>query len=174
MSRWSALLNNPKSIQPIFIGNKQNMANITLIYGTVMGTSHGVAMALQKQLTEDGHQVSLHSDDAHTSLQRPADLIVVCTSNTGAGDLPQNLAGLYQHLTTDFPRLAEQPFAMINLGDSAYPTFGEAGHRLREAFTELGAQEITPMLTIDAGDGLVPQTLALEWYQQWKDQFCTY
>lgn len=144
------------------------MATITLIYGTVMGTAHGVAMALQKQLTDDGHTVSLHSDDAHTCLQQSSDLVLVCTSNTGAGDLPQSLLGLYQHLTCDFPRITEQAIAVINLGDSAYPTFGEAGERLRTAFMELGAKEIAPMLTIDACEGHIPQTLALDWYKEWK------
>lgn len=139
------------------------MAAIQIIVGSVMGTAQGVAEYLERTLGGI-HDVRINNsascdDLAHNSNE----LFIFCTSNTGSGDLPENIAPLCHALRTTPPNIARCQYGLINLGDSAYPTFGEAGHTLDGALQNAGAQRLHEMLTIDASAERYPQKSALAW-----------
>jgi len=138
---------------------------IALLSASVMGTAHDVAASLESQLTNDGYMVIRTTTIDEWLSDEPTLLLVVC-SNTGAGELPEPANTLFVQLTTQYPRIAEKPYAIINLGDSSYQTFGEAGHKLNNALLDLGATPATDMLVVDACTGEDPNELALNWWTQ--------
>lgn len=141
--------------------------NIPIFVGTVMGTSLNVAETISKHLQNEHHTTHLIAqfEPSEYSLEN-CDLALVCTSNTGMGDLPANIQPLYRHLTTDLPRIAGLTFAIISLGDSSYPNFAQAGQTLEHAFLDLGAKRIGEHKILDALLVEDYQVEALTWAQQ--------
>lgn len=147
------------------------MAAIKIIVGTVMGTALEVAEALQGRLREAGHRVDIVTAFAPSDLEGPADQVVlICTSNTGMGDLPQNIVPFYAHLTGAYPRLEGRRYGLINLGDSSYPNFAEAGRTLDAAMADLGAVRLGEPLVLDAIYTDDPTEQALDWARHWMQQ----
>lgn len=132
------------------------MAHFYIVVGTVMGTAQEVAEIFADEVSKLNHTAEINANfkvgDLTPVLENDA-ILIVCSSNTGMGDLPENIFGFYQHLTNDFPRIADKHFAQINLGDSSYPNFGQAGQTLADALSDIGAKPILPMLTFDASEG---------------------
>lgn len=145
------------------------MAAIHIIVGSVMGTALEVAQAVQQIFSAAGHDVRVNADFRKGQLdENPAEVILICTSNTGMGDLPLNVVPFYEHLKNDFPRIAGRRYGVINLGDSSYPNFAQAGKTLDEAMAELGAQRIGEPLVLDAIYSDDPATEARNWAQDWS------
>lgn len=154
----------PGNIQVVVV------AEIKIFVGTVMGTAQGVAEALARALRDTGHQAQVETAPRGTDLtSEPHAYWLFCTSNTGAGDLPDNIQPLYETLTSQFPPIAGRHYRMVILGDSCYPTFAEAGHRLDAALADIGAVRDGEPLVLDAMTGEDPQTQALEWLKSWSD-----
>ncbi|MBB3168770.1 flavodoxin domain-containing protein [Simiduia aestuariiviva] len=146
------------------------MAKVILFVGTVMGTAEGVALALAKQLESAGHTAQVEMSPRAKDLTDNKDALwIFCTSNTGAGDLPDNILDFYGQLTQEFPAIAGQHYRMVILGDSCYPTFAEAGHRLDAALADIGALRDGEPLILDAMTGEDPQEQALAWLKGWID-----
>ena len=146
------------------------MAKVIIFVGTVMGTAQGVADAISRQLVEQGHNCRVEMAPRAVDLTDNKDALwLFCTSNTGAGDLPDNIEPLYLQLTSEYPPIANQHYRMIILGDSCYPTFAEAGHRLDAALADVGAIRDGDALVIDAMDDEDPQAQGLTWLKSWID-----
>lgn len=126
------------------------MTQIHIIVGSVMGTAQHVAEQAATALTAAGHGVEINTHFRAGELPTGNEVLLICTSNTGMGDLPANIAPLLLHLTNDYPRIAGQRFAIITLGDSSYPNFAQAGHTLVAALEDLGAVALQDMLVVDA------------------------
>lgn len=147
------------------------MAAIHIIVGSVMGTALEVAQTLEQTLTAAGHQVRVNPSFVRGQLdENPVDVILICTSNTGMGDLPQNIVPFYEHLKNDYPNVAGRRYGVINLGDSSYPNFAQAGNTLDEALADLGAQRIGEPLVLDAMYIDEPTAEARAWAQVWSQQ----
>ncbi|MFL0809771.1 MAG: flavodoxin domain-containing protein [Agarilytica sp.] len=143
------------------------MAKIHILVGTVMGTSLSVAKTAQTVLEGFGHQVHLFETFEASALD-PNTVVLACTSSTGMGDLPENIVPLYLHLTQDFPRIAGMKYGVISLGDSSYPNFAQAGHRLDEAFADIGAQRTGEILVLDALSDEAPEKATKIWLEEWQ------
>lgn len=145
------------------------MADIQIIVGSVMGTAEQVAQDLQQTLTSCGHQVRLNMAFQKGQLDRdPNEVLLICTSNTGMGDLPMNIVPLYEHLKNDLPRISGRRYGLVNLGDSSYPNFAQAGRTLDEALADLGAQRLGEPLVLDAIYVDDPTTEAQQWALEWS------
>lgn len=143
------------------------MASIQILVGSVYGRAEQIAEIAAKRLRELGHDVSLNT------YPRPQDILgtetlLLCHSNTGGGELPDSLQPLYLHLTRDYPRIAGKPYGVINLADSSYTTFNEAGRMLDAAFADVGARRIGEPLVLDAASGDAPENLTLDWIDAWE------
>ncbi len=142
------------------------MANIHIVVGSVMGTALKVAEHCSALLAPT-HTVRVTQNFTQGQLD-PHEVLLVCTSNTGVGDLPHNIAPLLQHLTCDYPAIAGMRYGIINLGDSSYPSFALAGQKIDDALADIGAQRLGESLVIDNASGEDPQVLASEWLQVWQ------
>ena len=142
------------------------MANIKIIIGTVTGTAARVADYLKQELSEQ-HSVETTLKASVDDLLNDSDqLLIFCTSNTGAGDLPDNILPLYNALTTQSPNIAGREYALITLGDSGYQTFGKAGVKLDTALKSVGAVPVADSLLIDARQETLPEKQAFDWVKK--------
>ena len=147
------------------------MAKIQIIVGSVFGGAEQIAEIAAEKLRALGHQVSVNTyASAADIIRNPEEILLLCHSNTGAGDLPDNILPVYLHLTRDYPRLAGKHYGVINLGDSSYSTFNEAGRMLDAAFADLGAIRIGEPLVLDACSSDDPQPLTIEWINEWASK----
>lgn len=144
------------------------MSKIQIFIGSVYGGAEEVAELVGEELRSLGHEVTLNTYARAEDLARDAnEIILLCHSNTGSGELPDNIQPLYLHLTRDYPRISGRRFGVINLGDSSYTTFNEAGVMLAAAFEDLGAQPIGEPLVLDASSGDDAATEARIWVKHW-------
>lgn len=144
------------------------MASIQILVGSVMGAAEAVAETVAAKLQQLNHQVTVNfqADISHI-LDNPQDILLVCTSNTGSGELPDNILPLYLQLTRDYPPISGRRYGVINLGDSSYTTFNEGGQALDTALEDLGAQRIGDPLVLDASEGLDADEEAINWINEW-------
>ncbi len=144
------------------------MASIQILIGSVYGAAEQVAEIAAEKLREYGHQVTLNTYARAQDLLRDAEeILLLCHSNTGSGELPDNILPIYLHLTRDYPRIAGKRYGVINLADSSYSTFNEAGRMLDAAFADLGAVRIGEPLVIDACVGDDADAMTREWVNEW-------
>ncbi len=126
------------------------MNKILIIVGSVMGTAVEVANILRQELSYLGHEVKINSNFDSSDLNDPKEIILVCTSSTGMGDIPDNISPFYHYLTIKNPTLSDRFYGIVSLGDSSYPNFAEAGNIFDTALDKLGAKKIGETLTLDA------------------------
>ena len=143
------------------------MTKVALIVGTVYGAAEYVGEQAQALLKELGYQTMLFTEaKLDDVLSFNADIWLVISSTTGQGDIPDNLLPFYLDVQNRFPLLTGKHFAVIALGDSSYDAFCGAGEQLHALLLEIQGTELAPMLRIDAGETLEPETIALPWLQQ--------
>lgn len=146
------------------------MASIQILIGSMYGGAEQVAEIAAVQLREHGHEVTLNTYARPEDLMRTADeILLLCHSNTGSGELPDNIQPIYLHLCRDYPRIAGKRYGVINLGDSSYSTFNDAGRILDAAFADLGAVRIGEPLVLDACSGDDAGAMTREWANQWAN-----
>jgi flavodoxin len=141
------------------------MANILIISGSVYGTATLVAEDLQLALEKNGHTASHQNGGNSKALtQAQLDLLLVCTSTTGAGDVPSNLEVFYSELVDAPPRITDLKYAVIALGDSSYgETYCGAGLSIDKALADIGAIRLIEPLQLDALETSSPEDDAIDW-----------
>lgn len=144
------------------------MASVLLLVGSVYGNSSSVADECAEILRSAGHQADVLSNASLNDLKdRPDDVLLVCTSTTGQGEIPDNIYPLVNELRDSFPLMPERRYGVIALGDSSYETFADAGRQVDELLQELQAKRIGEVLFIDACETADPEGAAMEWIQEW-------
>lgn len=139
--------------------------NIQILVGSVGGTATQVAMNAAAWLSQHGYQVGINEQVSSADLNGD-EVLLLCHSNTGAGELPDNIQPLYLHLVRDYPRIAGRLYGVINLGDSSYTSFNEAGILLDAALADLGAIKLGQSLVFDALDGAPDLSQLHAWLEQ--------
>jgi len=138
------------------------MAKVLIIVGTVTGNAEAIADHIKDELG-DKHTIEVN-DDVYDEITRdPEEILLFCTSNTGHGELPDNLDTLYFSLTHESPNIAGRQYALINLGDSGFPMYGNAGVILEQAIKDNGAVPLVDTLLIDSAMDRAPEETALAW-----------
>ncbi|MFT5164746.1 MAG: flavodoxin [Alteromonadaceae bacterium] len=147
------------------------MANILIIAGSVYGGAAYVAEQAMELLQGRGHQVSMTEAPKLADITSDAnDTILVISSTTGQGDLPDNLVGFHAQLNDKFPLIPNKRFGVIALGDSSYgETYCNGGRQMETLFTELQAVKVGERFDIDACEVLQPEDEALPWIEQWEE-----
>jgi MioC protein len=145
---------------------------VGIISGTVFGTADLVADEAASMLAGAGHEpVRLRPATVDALLELNADAWLLVSSTTGMGELPETLTPFFFEMRDRFPLLTGKPFGVIALGDSAYgDTFCQGGEQLRELWLELQAQEMQPMLRLDASESVTPEEDAAPWLQTFAAQ----
>ncbi|MBE0482723.1 MAG: flavodoxin domain-containing protein [Bacterioplanes sp.] len=146
------------------------MTRIYVAVGSVMGTAKAVAKAVEAQLTKQGFDCVLPDQASVAEWQSQTfDGLLVITSTTGRGEIPNNLLPFYVELGDVMPLMPNVIAGVIALGDSSYDdTFCGAGALMEERLRELQAQLPVPRVTIDATETITPDADALYWLAEWQ------
>lgn len=144
------------------------MARIRILVGSVFGGALLTAREMRKDLEQAGHQVVVLEKPTLDDVTANEDALLVCTSTTGQGELPETLLPFYLELRDKLPMQQGRPFGIIVLGDSSYgETFCGAGDLMEEALYETAARKIGNTLRIDALETVNPEEVALPWAREW-------
>ncbi len=145
--------------------------NVTILVGTMTGTSEMVAQEVQTVLEAAGHEVSIHMmDDLEASVFRGGGTFLICTSTYGQGDVPDNAQEFFASLEREQPDLTAVTYGLIALGDRTYKdTYCRGGLSFDELLTRLGARRVGEILTHDASSGTLPEEVAAQWIVPWAE-----
>lgn len=143
------------------------MANIYLGVGSVTGTAESVAVVLKQQIETAGHSVVVDNKASLAALNSQKwDGVIICTSSTGKGQIPNNLISFYDELGDSLPSLINIKFGVIALGDSSHASFCGAGELVEKRFYDLHAKCLVPKVTIDATETKTPERDAKFWLKE--------
>lgn len=146
------------------------MANVKVLVGSVYGNALEVAEMCVEKLVEKGHVATLYRQADIDDILEGTDTLLVCTSTTGQGEIPDNLLKLYCQMQDRCPPMPEARYGLITLGDSSYDTFAEAGQLMDALLQKLQLQRVGESLVIDACETMAPCEEAEPWITQWCDQ----
>ncbi len=145
------------------------MEKVNLVFGTVYGSAQFVAETLTDKIAElDFTANLLQPADLTGYVPSEDELLIVVTSTTGQGDLPDDIAQWFSELKSVAPYLPKLQYSIIGLGDSSYETFCGAAKQFDELLSELGAKKLTETLEIDACETMEPETEATQWIPAWQ------
>src|SRR5690554_5825304 len=144
------------------------MAAIRILTGSVYGGALLTARKIEEELEAEGHQVTVLETPALEDITGNDDALLVCTSTTGQGEIPDNLLPFYLALREQLPQQPGRPFGIIVLGDGSYGApFCGAGDLWEEAFSEPPAGKLGETLRVDALETMEPEAEALPWVKEW-------
>lgn len=147
------------------------MTNIHILVGSVFGGALMTARKLKEELSSDQVSITVHEKPTLASLTETTGPVLVCTSTTGQGEVPESLLPFYVELRDTLPMQEGRPFGVIVLGDSSYgDTFCGAGELMEEALGEVAARKVGDTLCIDAMETMEPEEEALPWAREWVNQ----
>lgn len=107
------------------------MTKIGIFVGTVYGNAQMVAEKAQALLQEAGHEATVFDEGTLEEWQRyEHDCVLVVTSTTGQGDLPDTIEPLFYDIKDSLGHQPSLRYGIIALGDSNYENFSGAGKSL--------------------------------------------
>ena len=133
---------------------------VAILSGSVYGTAEDVARHAERQLKAAGFD-AWHDPRARLQqiLDFAPDALLVVTSTTGMGELPDSFIPLYTAIRDRFPAWSGLPGAVIALGDASYgDTFCGGGELIRELYAELGVREVVEMLRLGASEAVTAES----------------
>lgn len=144
------------------------MAKIQIIVGSVNGRALQTAKAVAYVLKHLQHQVRINDEPSVSDLlQDPEEVLLVCCSTTGEGELPAYLYPVYYALDDQFVNLAGRRYGVIALGDSGYRHFAQAGYMLENALYVAGAKRVGEICVLDARHVENHPLAAVQWANVW-------
>ena len=142
------------------------MADIGIFVGTMYGNALLVAEEAEAILSGLGHTAKVFEDPEIQDWEPySGKYVLVVTSTTGQGDLPDSIVPLYEGMKDMYqPHLR---YGIIALGDSTYANFCGGGKTFDALLQEQGARRIGDMLMIDASEDPEPESVSNPWVEQW-------
>jgi sulfite reductase (NADPH) flavoprotein alpha-component len=123
---------------------------VTIVYGTDTGHSKKLATDFASKTKKTGGQVKLQSLDQYrlSDLTKEENLLVVISTH-GDGEPPAAAKKFFDFIHSDPLQLDKLKYAVLALGDSAYPLFCKAGEDVDVKLQSLGATRLIPMQKCD-------------------------
>ncbi|WP_274370372.1 diflavin oxidoreductase [Morganella morganii] len=130
----------------------QEPADILLIAASQTGNARRAAESLRDQLFNAQRAVRLvNAGDLSLSGFPESPLVVLICATTGDGDAPEEALPLFHFLhSVQAPLLTETRYAVLALGNRAYPQFCQAGKNFDNRLHALGAQRLLPRAEADS------------------------
>lgn len=144
------------------------VTKIQIIVGSVNGRAWQTANAVAHVLNHQGHQVRVNDEPGIPDLlQDPEEVLLVCCSTTGEGELPAYLYPLFYALDDRTVDLSGRRYGVIALGDSGYRHFAQAGYMLENALYSSGAKRCGEICVLDARRVDNHPLAAAQWANEW-------
>jgi sulfite reductase (NADPH) flavoprotein alpha-component len=123
---------------------------LTIVFGTDTGNSKKLATHFASKAKRAGVQVKLQSlDQYRLSDLVKEELMLVVISTHGDGEPPAAAKKFYDFIHENTPLLNSLKYAVLALGDSAYPLFCKAGEDVDAKLQALGAMRLIPLQKCD-------------------------
>ncbi|ALS33495.1 hypothetical protein PTRA_a2397 [Pseudoalteromonas translucida KMM 520] len=143
------------------------MAHISIFVGSVYGGAERLSDEVATTIEQAGHGVTVFNEPVLSDIQSASHILII-TSTTGQGDVPDNLADFYNQLNSTFPMLTDKPFGIIAMGDRSYgDTFCGAGRSFDELLRDLQAKPVGNRLEVDACEDFEPWPVVEPWLTTW-------
>jgi sulfite reductase (NADPH) flavoprotein alpha-component len=131
---------------------------VSIFYGTETGNAKALAMQFAQKAKRTGQPIKLVSLDQY----RPEDLAkeenaLLIISTHGEGEPPASAKKFFEYIHQQTPSISHLNYAVLALGDTAYPLFCKAGEDVDYQLSKLGAIRIHPIQKCDLdyeGDAL--------------------
>ena len=150
------------------------MSKFQVIVGTVNGTAWKVGEIVTTLLQRLGHQAVSNEEAVVGDLVRdPDEILLICCSTTGDGNIPRNIFPVYAALDNEKMVLEGRRYGIISLGDSGFPRFAHAGLLIEDALYRCGARRVGEVFTIDAQTEDNAPLAAARWVKEWVQAFET-
>jgi flavodoxin len=144
------------------------MSRIQILVGSVNGTALQSAHAVAHVLNHQGHTVRVNAEPSASNLGDDSEeVLLICCSTTGEGELPRIIYPLYLALVDERIDLHGRNYGIIALGDSGYRCFAQAGYMMEEALYRCGGKRIGEILTLDAKTTANHPLAAAQWANGW-------
>mgnify|MGYP003996091521 FL=1 len=145
--------------------------SIAILVGTITGTAEIVAEDVTPALEGSGSVVqTLDMDGLGPDTLFMSDIVLICTSTYGQGDVPDNAIDLYEALNDQRPNLSNLRYGVIGLGDSTYAdTYNQGGAKFDTLFQELGAQRVGEVMRHNASSDELPEEAGVVWAKEWVE-----
>ncbi len=136
-------------------------SKFTILYGTETGNTKSLSTKLAATARKAGHIVKLAALDQYrlADLKQETRLIVVI-STQGDGEPPAQAKAFYDHVHDATTRLPDLRYAVLGLGDSAYPLFCQTGIDIDRQLERAGGKRIAPLQQCDTDY----ETAATSWF----------
>jgi flavodoxin len=144
------------------------MAKIQILVGSMNGTAWQSATAVAHVLNHQGHEVRVNEEPRPGDLEEDKDeVLLVCCSTTGDGELPVNIYPLYLALDEQAVELKGRLYGVIALGDSSFQHFAQGGYMMENALYMAGAKRVGDICTLDAKLIANHPLAAAQWANEW-------
>jgi MioC protein len=148
------------------------MLEVVILSGSAFGTAEEVARHAEQLLREaglDAHYLPDITLDALLAVDPQALLVV--TSTTGMGEVPDDLQALLDEIDASKPDWRGRPLAVIGLGDTCYgESFCAAALQAHMQLLALGMRDLQSQLQLDASETVTPSEDAEPWLQRLAKQ----
>jgi len=123
---------------------------LTIVFGTDTGNSKKVATNFAQRLKKNGVQVKLQGLDQYrlTDLLKEEYFLSVIATH-GDGEPPAAAKKFYEYIHANSLSLTNLKYAVLALGDTAYPLFCKAGEDVDARLKTLGATQLLPVEKCD-------------------------
>jgi MioC protein len=138
-----------------------------IMVGSVLGASEYVAEAILVSIIYAGHTGECHFEPCVSALNKD-NILLICTSTHGAGDLPDNIVAYAKAL--QHKDLNGFNAMIIGLGDSSYDTYCGAAMTMETLLVEKGVTLLSDPLHIDVLHHPIPEDIAVEWFVEQLDK----
>lgn len=136
--------------RPRIRGNQPaSRAGTILLVGSEGGSTWGFAATLHAALTEAGqsvHVAPMSGFDPNRYAR--AERIILLAATYGDGDAPASAKGFLDRLS-GLERAPDLPLAILGFGDRSFPAYCGFAHRVADAASEKGWQELLPPDTVN-------------------------
>uniref|UniRef100_A0A8H9YM89 Flavodoxin n=1 Tax=Pseudomonas tritici TaxID=2745518 RepID=A0A8H9YM89_9PSED len=144
------------------------MAEVGIFVGTMYGNSLLVAEEAEAILAGMGHKTTVYEDPDLADWEKYKNqYVLVVTSTTGQGDLPDSIVPLFQDIKHKLGYQPDVHYGIIALGDSSYSHFCGGGKQFDALLQEQSAQRVGDMLMIDASEHPEPESESNPWVENW-------
>jgi MioC protein len=144
---------------------------IIILVGSVSGTAAMVADEVSDVLQESDLNPEVKAmNEVNASIFEENKLVLICTSTTGKGEVPDNAKELYAELQSKRPDLSGVKYGIVGFGSSHYSaTYCRGPRSFDELMQDLGAQKIGDSCEHDAQSGIYAEEPALDWIESWVE-----